>query len=167
MRAASTRSSCETGVSTSRAASPVPDYNATAPAQRRTSHATARFDTSAGVDAHRLRRPLARRRSGLNTKTCRTSSKVRHRGHESPRKLSSERDLWPRRRTGASRHTQRPQRRLRTDPPLLLNQPDSPMPPVQIELRTPPQLDRGHIARLVDPAVRILQRKKYLQLPQS
>ena len=36
------------------------------------------------------------------------------------------------------------------------------MPPMQIELRTRLQLDRAHIARLVDPAVRILQRNKYL-----
>src|SRR6266849_6010597 len=36
------------------------------------------------------------------------------------------------------------------------------MPPMQIELRTRPQIDRGHIVRLIDPAVRILQRNKYL-----
>src|SRR6266849_5594417 len=36
------------------------------------------------------------------------------------------------------------------------------MPPMQIEPRTRPKIDRGHIARLIDPAVRILQRNKYL-----
>jgi hypothetical protein len=36
------------------------------------------------------------------------------------------------------------------------------MPPMQIEGRTLPQLDRGLIAGLLDPAIRILQRNKYL-----
>jgi hypothetical protein len=73
------------------------------------------------------------------------------------------RDLWCRQGTGASRHTQCARRRTGPAPRLLLRQPNhQPMPPMQIELRTRLQLDRAHIARLVDPAVRILQRNKYL-----
>jgi hypothetical protein len=99
--------------------------------------------------------------------TRRSSRKLRHQRHDhdgamtpGQRPVSSRasRDLWCQRRPGASRHTQRPRRSVGIAPRLLLRQPDhQPMPPMQIELRTRTQLDRGHIARLVDPVVRILQ----------
>jgi hypothetical protein len=65
--------------------------------------------------------------------------RVDHDGAMTPgqRPVSSRasRDLWCRRRPGASRHTQRPLQRNGVAPRLLLCQPDhQPMPPMQIEL---------------------------------